>query len=78
MAPKMGYDTVFRRHGAIFTSNNIPGAAKSVHAIKKPRHPIASAMKPVGADANTLGTPMRLLNSAYWVAVNRLSVMLAI
>ena len=35
------------------------------------------AINPVGAETKTLGTPMRLLNKAYWVAVNFLLVMLA-
>ena len=45
--------------------------------MKKPSHPIFFARKPVGADAITLGTPIRLVRSAYWVAVNYLFVMLA-
>ena len=35
-------------------------------------------LNPVIADAKVRGTPMRLVNKAYWVAVNFLLVMLAI
>lgn len=52
--------------------------AIKVQAIKKPSQPKYLAKKPVGADANTRGTPMRLLRRAYCVAVNLLFVMLAI
>jgi len=48
-----------------------------VQAIKKLSQPKFLARKPVGADANTRGTPMRLLRRAYCVAVNLLFVMLA-
>ncbi len=49
-----------------------------VQTIKKPSQPIFFAKKPVGAEATTRGTPMRLERSAYCVAVNLLFVMLAI
>ena len=44
---------------------------------KKLSHPICLAKKPVGADAKTRGTPIRLLKRAYCVAVNFLLVILA-
>ena len=46
--------------------------------IKKFSQPKCFAINPVGAEAITLGTPMRLLRSAYWVAVNFLFVILPI
>ena len=52
--------------------------AMRVQAMKKGSHPMFLARKPVGAEAKTLGMPMRLLSRAYWVAVNFLLVMLAI
>lgn len=64
-------------HGANFNKSNIPGIAIRVQAIKKLAQPIFLARKPVGAEANTLGTPMRLVRRAYCVAVNLLLVMLA-
>jgi len=51
--------------------------AMRVQAIKKLSQPKLLARKPVGGDANTRGTPMRLVRRAYCVAVNLLSVMLA-
>lgn len=48
-----------------------------VQAIKKLAQPRFLARNPVGAEASTLGTPMRLVRSAYCVAVNLLLVMLA-
>ncbi|MCP4107592.1 MAG: hypothetical protein GY749_18960 [Desulfobacteraceae bacterium] len=36
-----------------------------VQAIKKPSHPRFLAKKPVGAEAITLGIPIRLVRSAY-------------
>ena len=48
------------------------------HAIKKDSQPIIFARYPVGADIITRGMAIRLLSSAYWVAVNLLSVMEAI
>jgi hypothetical protein len=52
-------------HGANFNRINIPGMAIIAHARKKISHPTFLARKPVGAEASTLGTPMRLLSSAY-------------
>jgi hypothetical protein len=68
----------FACHGANFNRRSIPGIAIRAHAIKKLNHPMFLAMNPVGADAMTLGIPMRLLKRAYCVAVNFLFVMLAI
>lgn len=67
----------FEFHGANFNRSSIPGMAIRVQAIKKLAHPRFLARNPVGAEANTLGTPMRLVRRAYCVAVNRLLVMLA-
>ena len=68
----------FEFHGANFSRRSIPGMAIRVQAIKKLAQPIFLARKPVGAEANTLGTPMRLVRRAYCVAVNLLLVILAI
>ena len=62
---------------ANFRSSNIPGTAAKAQAIKKGSQPRFFAKKPVGAEAITRGTPIRLVKSAYWVAVNLLLVMLA-
>lgn len=51
--------------------------AIKVQKIKKLPHPRFLTKNPVGAEANTRGTPIRLVSSAYWVAVNFLFVMLA-
>ncbi len=67
----------FEFHGANFSRSNIPGIAIRVQAIKKVTQPRFLAKKPVGADASTLGTPIRLVRSAYCVAVNLLLVILA-
>ena len=75
---RMSYAVSFEFQGAHLSKSSIPGMAISVHAIKKFSHPIFLAKKPVGAEASTLGMPMRLLKSAYCVAVNLLFVMLAI
>src|SRR5574340_29122 len=64
--------------GANFKRGSMPGMAINTQKIKKFSHPICFARKPVGAEASTLGTPIRLLKSAYWVAVNFLFVMLPI
>ena len=56
-------------HDANFSRSNIPGIAMRVHPIKKTGQPRVLARNPVGAEATTLGTPMRLVRSAYWVAV---------
>ena len=68
----------FEFHGANFSRSSIPGIAIKVQTMKKLSQPTFFARKPVGAEANTLGTPMRLVRRAYWVAVNFLLVMLAI
>lgn len=54
-----------------------PGTAISAHRAKNRNQPKDSAMMPVGAEASTRGTPIRLDSRAYWVAVNFLLVMLA-
>lgn len=65
-------------HGANFSRSSIPGMAIRVQAIKKLTQPIFLARNPVGAEASTLGTPIRLVRRAYCVAVNLLLVILAI
>ncbi len=75
---KAAFSPPFKFHGANFSRSNMPGIAIRVQAIKKLSQPKFLASKPVGADARTLGTPMTLVRSAYCVAVNLLSVMLAI
>ena len=45
--------------------------------MKKASQPTLFARKPVGAEASTRGTPIRLVSRAYCVAVNFLFVMLA-
>ena len=52
--------------------------ATRVQTIKKLSQPMFLAINPVTAEAKVRGTPMRLVNKAYWVAVNFLLVMLAI
>ena len=64
-------------NGANLINMRRPGMAINVQKTKKGPHPNCLAIKPVGAETRTLGTPMRLLNKAYWVAVNFLCVMLA-
>ena len=64
--------------GANLSRSSNPGMAIRAQAIKKLSQPMCWARKPVGVAAITRGTPMRLLNRAYCVAVKRLSVMLAI
>ena len=61
-------------HGANFNSKSIPGIAIRAQEIKNPSQPMCFAKNPVGAEAITLGTAMRLVNSAYCVAVNFLLV----
>ena len=61
-----------------FSKRIMPGIAIRVHRIKKASQPIFLAKNPVGAEASTLGTPIRLLRRAYCVAVNLLFVILAI
>ncbi len=51
--------------------------AINAHEIKNNSQPKFLARKPVGADANTRGMPIILVNNAYCVAVNFLLVMLA-
>jgi hypothetical protein len=68
---------LFEFHGANFSRSNIPGIAIRVQDIKKDSQPRFFARKPVGAEASTLGTPIRLVRSAYCVAVNLLFVILA-
>ena len=46
--------------------------------MKNPSHPNQVARNPVVEPAKTRGIPMKLVNKAYWVAVNRLLVRLAI
>ena len=64
--------------GAILKSRSMPGIATSAQHIKKFSQPIIFARYPVGADIITRGVAIRLLRSAYWVAVNLLSVIDAI
>jgi len=52
--------------------------AASIHIIKKFSQPALWTINPVGAEAITLGKAIRLLKRAYCVAVNLLSVILAI
>jgi hypothetical protein len=51
--------------------------AIKVQRIKKLSHPRRLAKNPVGAEANTRGTPIRLVSKAYCVAVYFLFIMLA-
>ena len=67
----------FEFQGANFRRISIPGMAISVHEIKKASQPRCLAIKPVGAEAITLGIPIRLVRRAYCVAVNFLFVILA-
>ena len=64
--------------GIILAISNSPGMAIKAQKMKNDSHPRYFTIKPVGAEAITLGTPIRLLKRAYWVAVKRLSVILAI
>jgi len=65
-------------HGANFSRSSIPGIAMKAHPVKNQNHPVYSAMNPVGAESTSRPKAMKLVNSAYWVAVNFLFVMLAI
>jgi hypothetical protein len=67
----------FEFQGANLSRSIIPGIAISVHEIKKVSQPRYLAIKPVGAEAITLGIPIRLVRRAYCVAVNFLFVILA-
>ena len=71
------FEIYFEFHGANFSRSSIPGIAIRVQTMKKLAQPTFFARKPVGAEANTLGTPMRLVRRAYCVAVNLLLVILA-
>ena len=80
--PKIQTDSastpLFEFQGANFNKSSIPGMATRAQTIKKLSQPMCLAIIPVTADAKARGMPMRLVNKAYWVAVNFLLVMLAI
>ena len=63
--------------GSNLNNRSIPGRAMRVQRMKKVGHPVDWAIMPVVDEMITRGTPIRLESRAYWVAVNRLSVTLA-
>ena len=64
--------------GANLSNSSIPGIAIRTQAMKKLSQPRYSTNKPDGDENTSLPNAMKLVNSAYCVAVNFLFVMLAI